>query len=69
MGRMSCEAWMARLRHSVSGGPSRRFVGELPPGRLDRRESPHLVTVEEFCRECLRVAARLKVRPDRFQSR
>ena len=53
MGRMSCEEWMARLRRSVSGGPSSRFVGELPPGRLDRSESPHLVTVEEFYRECI----------------
>ena len=44
---------MARLRRSVSGGPSSRFVGELPPGRLDRSESPHLVTVEEFYRECI----------------
>ena len=33
MGRMSCEEWMAWLRHSVSGGPSRRFVGDPVPGR------------------------------------
>ena len=69
MGRMSCEEWMAWLRHSVSGGPSRRFVGDPAPGRRVGVDGPQLVTVEEFCRECLRVAARLKVRPDRFQSR
>ena len=60
---------MARLRHSVSGGPSRRFVGDPVPGRRVGVDGPQLVTVEEFHRECARVAARLKVSPDRFQSR
>ena len=58
MGRMGCEEWMAQLRHSLSGERSRRFVGELPPGRLDRRPRPHLVTVEEFHRECVLALAR-----------
>ena len=58
MGRMGCEEWMAQLRHSFSGDRSRRFVGELPPGRLDRWARPHLVTVEEFHRECDVAAAR-----------
>ena len=52
MGRMSCEEWFARLRRSISGSTPPRVVGELPPDRLDRRESPDLVTVEEFHREC-----------------
>ena len=58
MGRMGCEEWMAQLRHSLSGERSRRFVGELPPGRLDRRARPHLVTVEGFHRECDLAVAR-----------
>ena len=69
MGRMSCEEWMAWLRHSVSGGPSRRFVGDPVPGRRVGVDGPQLVTVGEFHRECVRVAVGLKVRPDRFQSR
>ena len=28
---MSCEEWMAQLRHFVSGGPSSRFVGDASP--------------------------------------
>ena len=61
---------MARLRHSVSGGPSRRFVGDPVPGRrVGVDNGPQLVTVGEFHRECVRVAARLKVIPDRFRSR
>ncbi len=61
---------MAWLRHSVSGGPSRRFVGDPVPGqRVGVDDGPQLVTVGEFHRECVRVAARLKVRPDRFRSR
>ena len=60
---------MARLRHSVSGGPVRRFAGDQAPGHKARDQGPQLVTVGEFYRECVRVAARLKVRPDRFHSR
>ena len=56
---------MAQLRHSLSGERSRRFVGELPPGRLDRRESPDLVTVEEFHRECVLALDRNAVRRGR----
>ena len=48
MGRMSCEEWMARLRRSVSGGPSRRFVGAAVPGRRVGVDGPQLVTVGEF---------------------
>ena len=65
MGRMGCEEWMAQLRHSLSGERSRRFVGELPPGRLDRRARPHLVTVEEFHRECVLALDRNAVRRGR----
>ena len=47
---------MARLRHFVSGGPSRRFVGDRGPvnGVGERKSGLHLVTVEDFHRECLR---------------
>ena len=48
---MSCEEWMARLRHSVSGEPG-------------RKSGPELVTVGEFHRECVRVAARLQAGKD-----
>ena len=60
---------MARLRHSVSGGPSRRFVGDPVPGRRVGVDGPQLVAVGEFHRECVRVAVGLKVRPDRLQAR
>ena len=55
--------------HTPSRAAPRRFVGDLPPGRRFGVDGPQLVAVEEFHRECVRVAARLKVRPDRFQSR
>ena len=54
MGRMSCEEWLARLRRSISGSSPAAVLWERwPPGRLDRRARPHLVTVEEFHRECV----------------
>ena len=62
MGGMSCEEWFARLRRSISGERSRRFVGELPPARLDRRARPHLVTMEGFHRECDLAVARIATR-------
>ena len=58
MGRMSCEEWLARIRRSILGSTAPRVVGEMAPGRLDRRESPDLVTVDEFHRECVLALAR-----------
>ena len=53
---MSCEEWIGRLRRSISGSTPPRVVGEL-----DQRETPELVTVEEFHRECVRVVAKLRM--------
>lgn len=53
---------MARLRHSVSGGKSRRFAGNLGPvnGAGERKSGLQLAAVEEFHRECLRVAVEVE---------
>ena len=52
---------MARLRHSVSGGQSRCFVGDPAPGRRVGVDGSQLVTVEEFHRECLRELKKIKM--------
>ena len=51
---------MARLRHSVSGGPSRRFVGDSTLGRRISVDEAQLVAVEEFHREFVQVAVELE---------
>ena len=51
---------MAHLRHSLSGKRSRRFVGVSPPVQRVGVDGPQLVTVEEFHRECVRVAVELE---------
>ena len=51
---------MAWLRHSLSGGRSRRFVGDQALGRKVRDHGPQLVTVEEFHRECVRVTVEVE---------
>ena len=42
---------MARFRHSLSGAPG-------------RKSGPELVTVEDFHRECIRIAAELQTARD-----
>ena len=53
---------MAHLHHSLSGKRSRRFGGDLGPvnGSWERKSGPQLVTVEDFHRECVRVAVELE---------
>ena len=66
MGWMSCEEWMARLRHSVSGASAPPVVGD-PRHRVVtgiRNSWPQLVTVDEFHRECIRIAAELQTARD-----
>ena len=42
------------------GQPTPELMEDPPPDRIDRRGSAELVTVEEFHRKCLRVAAKLR---------
>ena len=68
MGRMSCEEVDGAVASLRLGRPPPPFCGRpAVPGRRVGVDGPQLVAVEEFHRECVRVAARLKVSPDRFQ--
>lgn len=57
---------MARLRHSLSGATTLPVVGVWEEGTMTRKRktSPPTMTVEEFHRECVRVAAKLKAAGD-----
>ena len=64
--RLTCEEWMARLRKSLSSASALPVVVVCKHEAQTRirQSGPELVTVEDFHRECIRIAAELQTARD-----